>query len=125
VSAIRWYLDEDSVAESLVRALRARGMDVRTALDDRMIGRSDEEQLHWAAANGRVLVSFNVGDFYRLHTAGLSKGEQHAGIVLVQQRRRGVGSYLQGFLRLAAARSAEEMLNQVVFLTAWMRDETP
>lgn len=90
-----------------------------------MIGRSDENQLHWAAMSGRVLVSFNVGDFYRLHTACMSKGEQHSGIVLVQQRRRGVGEYLQGLLRLTAARSAEEMLNQVVFLNSWMRDEMP
>jgi ATPase subunit of ABC transporter with duplicated ATPase domains len=70
-------------------------------------------------------VSFNIGDLYRLHAACISKGEQHGGIVLVRQRRHGFGEYLQGLLRLAAARSAEEMLHQVVFLNAWMRDEMP
>lgn len=90
-----------------------------------MIARSDEDQLHWAAMSGRVLVSFNVGDFFRLHTAFIGKGERPGGIVLVHQRRKGVGEYLQGLLRLAAARSAEEMLNQVVFLNAWMQGESP
>jgi hypothetical protein len=40
---IRLYFDEDSMRRSLVRALRARGVDVITALDAGMIEREDDE----------------------------------------------------------------------------------
>ena len=41
---IRLYFDEDSMRRSLVRALRARGVDVITALDAGMIERDDAER---------------------------------------------------------------------------------
>ncbi len=57
---IRLYLEEDSMRHALVRALRARGVDVVTALDEEMIEREDEEHLDYATGQGRVLYSFNV-----------------------------------------------------------------
>ena len=60
---IRLYLEEDSMRCALIRALRARGVDVTTALEAGMIGREDREHLDYATARGRVLYSFNVGDF--------------------------------------------------------------
>lgn len=36
------YIDEDSMDRDLVRALRARGVDVLTAIDADMMGRSDK-----------------------------------------------------------------------------------
>ena len=75
---IRLYFDEDSMRRSLVRALRARGVDVITALDAGMIERDDAEHLDYAAEQGRVLCSFNVGDFYRLHSDYLAQGKPHA-----------------------------------------------
>jgi len=39
---IRLYIDEDAMDKDLVQALRARGVDVMTALDAGMIERSDE-----------------------------------------------------------------------------------
>ena len=45
----------------------------------------DEEQLDHAA-EGRVLLTFNVGDFARLHHARLASGGAHAGIVVSAQR---------------------------------------
>ena len=65
---IRLYFDEDSIRHALIHALRARGIDVQTASDAGMIERADEEYLEFATAQGRVLCSFNVADFYQLHT---------------------------------------------------------
>ena len=65
---IRLYFDEDSMWQALITALRARGIDAQTALEATMIERADEDHLACATAQGRVLCSFNVGDFYRLHT---------------------------------------------------------
>ena len=43
MSMIRLYTDEDSMSHSLLRALRARGVDVTTALEEGMIERSDKD----------------------------------------------------------------------------------
>lgn len=116
---IRYYFDEDAQRRSLVQALRARGADVVTALDVNMIDRADGEHLAYAAENGRVLFSFNVGDFYSLHTAYLNQDKSHAGIVLARQQVYSVGELMRRLLRLAAGRTEEEMLNRVEFLGAW------
>ncbi len=47
---IRLYIDEDSMDRALVRALRARGVDILTALDEDMIAQPDEVHLAFAAA---------------------------------------------------------------------------
>jgi len=71
----RLYLDEDSMDQALVRALRARGVDVMTAHEAGMIERSDRDHLQFATAEGRVLCTFNVGDFYELHSAYLAQSK--------------------------------------------------
>ena len=70
---IRLYFDEDSMRQALVIALRARGVDVATALEADMIEKPDVEHLEYASRQGRVLFSFNVGDFYQLHTEFLQR----------------------------------------------------
>jgi len=104
---------------ALVRELRARGVDVLTALEAGMIERNDSEHLRYATAQGRVLYSFNIRDFYRLHTTCLREERSHAGIILVQQQGYSLGEQLRRLLKLTAAKSAEEMKNQVEFLSAW------
>ncbi len=116
---IRLYIDEDSMDRALVRALRARGVDILTALDEDMIAQPDEVHLAFAAAQGCVLYSFNVGDYYQLHTAYLSEGRSHTGMILAPQQRYSVGEQMRRVLRLLATRSAEEMVNQVEFLSHW------
>lgn len=116
---IRIYIDEDAMDKDLVRALRARGVDVITALEAGMIERRDSEHLEYAATQGRALYGFNIGDFSRLHTAYLSEGKAHAGIILAQQQHYSVGEQMRRILHLVAAKPAEEMANQVEFLTAW------
>ena len=116
---IRLYLDEASMHRGLVRALRARGVDVITALDVGMIEREDTEHLGYATEQGRVLCTFNAGDFYRLHSDYLSQGKRHTGIILMQQRRFSVGEQMRRLLRLIANKSADEMENWIEFLSAW------
>ena len=115
---IRLYFDEDSARHSLARELRFRGADVVTAIETGMAQKTDEEQLEWAAANARVLYSFNRGDFYDLHTVWLKAGRSHSGIILSRQGLS-VGEQMRRLLRLVAAKSAEEMRNRVEFLSAW------
>ena len=84
-----------------------------------MIERSDADHLDYATQQGRVLFSFNVGDFYQLHTIYLTQGRHHAGIVLSPQQRYSVGEQMRRLLKLIASKSAEEMRDNVEFLGAW------
>lgn len=103
----------------LVDALRLRGIDLETADEAGLRGLADEEHLAFAAQNGRVLVSFNIGDFFALHTDWLNAGRSHAGIVLAPQQTYSVGEFLRRILKLHATLSADEMRDRVEFLSAW------
>jgi hypothetical protein len=116
---IRLYIDEDSMRLALVRALQARGVDVTTALAEGMIEKTDLEQLLYATQQGRVLYSFNVGDFFQLHTEFLTRGRYHAGIILARQQQYSVGAEMSRLLKLIAANSAEDMQNRIEFLSDW------
>ena len=57
MSQIRFYIDEDSMNQSWVRALRARNIDVVTVNETNTAGQLDEEQLMLATEQERVLYS--------------------------------------------------------------------
>lgn len=116
---IRLYMDEDSMREALVKALRRRGVDVVTASEERMIHRDDADHLDYATQQGRVVVTRNIQDFYELHTIYLTEGKHHAGIILVPQQRYSVGEEMRRLLKLIAAKPAEAMRSHVEFLSAW------
>jgi hypothetical protein len=116
---LRLYFDEDSMRHELVTALRSRGVDVTTALEDNMINRDDDEHLDHATRQGRVLFSFNRRDFFRLHTRYLTQGKSHAGIILANQQQYSIGELMRRILRLSAAKSPTEMKNRIEFLNVW------
>ncbi|MGH7135311.1 MAG: hypothetical protein ACREHD_06195 [Pirellulales bacterium] len=62
-------------------------------------------------------MSFNVGDFVRLHGEWLRSGRHHAGLVVSEQRP--LGETLRRLLNLAAAFGAEDMCDRLEFLTNW------
>lgn len=93
---------------ALVKVLRARGVDVLTALEAGMIERDDAEHMAYAATQGCCLFSFNVQDFYRIHADFLTEGKSHGGIILARQQVYTVGELMRRLLRLISARSAEE-----------------
>ena len=116
---IQLYVDEDAMAHRLAQELRMRGIDVTTALEEGMIERDDIEHLEYASSQGRALYSYNIGDYYQLHTEFLAQGKDHAGIVLAQQQRYSIGEQLRRLLRIIAVRSAQDMRNRIEFLSAW------
>lgn len=116
---LRLYFDEDSMHRGLTRALRARGVEVLTAVDAGMIEHEDREHLDYATEQGYTLCTFNVGDFYRLHSDYLVRGQHHAGIIFMQQQRFSVGEQMRRLLRLITEKSADEMENWVEYLSVW------
>jgi hypothetical protein len=117
--AIRLYCDEDSMRNSLVNALRARGMDVTTARENNMVGRPDAEHLDYATRQGRVLFSFNRGDYLRLHAEYLAQGKPHAGIILANQQQYAIGEIMRRLLHFSAVMSPQAMENRIEFLSVW------
>ncbi|MBO1345970.1 MAG: DUF5615 family PIN-like protein [Hormoscilla sp. GUM202] len=116
---IRLYLDEDAMDGDLVQELRLRGADVTTANLEGMANCADDEHLEYATAQGRVLYSFNVSDYLRLHGEYMREGKNHAGIIMGQQQRYSLGEQMRRLLRIIAVKSAEEMQNHFEFLSAW------
>jgi len=119
MTRLRFYFDEDCMDQDLVDALRIRGVNVTTALEQHMIEQTDEAHLDIASSQGRVLYSFNIGDYHHLHTVYLKEGKSHAGIILAPQQRYTVGQQMRRLLKLAATFTAREMQNRLEFLSDW------
>ena len=117
--AFRLYFDEDSVNRALIRALVARGMDVTNAIDAGHAGSPDRVQLEHATADGRVLFTYNVGDFFAQHTQFRQDGRSHAGLILAVQQRYTVGEQMRRILRINRERSSDDMTDRLEFLSSW------
>ena len=116
---IKFYLDEDAQAESLLKSLRRHNIDVLTTDEADMKGAGDLEQLEFATSQNRTIYTFNVKDFMILHHKFLSNNQTHSGIILGEQRRFGTGEQLRHLLKLIAEISAEEMQDNIEFLSNW------
>ena len=73
-------LADENVGPEVVAGLRARGLDVRTASDEQLVGRSDREVLERASAQGRVVVTHDLG-FAR---AAVRTGTPFGGIIYLR-----------------------------------------
>ena len=115
------YLDEDTIRRALIQALRNAGVNVVTTSDANNLSCIDEQQLIWATAENRVIYSFNMRDFCRLHQIYMEQGIEHSGIIVAERQSYSVGEQLRGILKLMAIKSALEMRNELVFLGAYIR----
>ncbi|ADZ31542.1 DUF5615 family PIN-like protein [Planktothrix phage PaV-LD] len=123
MSRIRLYLDEDTIKAALIQALRSADLDVVTVADVNRLGYSDEDQLFWAIEQGRIIYSFNIGDFCHLHRDFMVQEISHAGIILVPQQKYSIGQQVQGLLKLVSQYSAEDMINQLLFLSYYIEQK--
>jgi predicted nuclease of predicted toxin-antitoxin system len=110
---LRIFFDED-VHAALAAALRKRGHDAVLALEEKRLGLSDESQLNFATQENRCLVTFNVGDFVRLHNRWIDAGREHAGIIVSKQLP--IGEMLRRLLILLQKENEDSMRGQVRFL---------
>lgn len=103
---MRLLLDANVSGRRIGRALAAKGHDVRAVDQDRKLeGASDPQLLDLAEADGRILVSFNVGDFAALGQERSAAGRSHPGmILLVRLAHREFGAVIDGVDHLLAER---------------------
>lgn len=113
---VRLYFDRH-IMSRLAIDLRGRGYDVLTTEETGKDTASDEEQLAFATAENRTILTFNIRDFAPLHEAWQAAGRSHAGIIVSQQLgSRQYGLLLQWMLRLLNHFTAEAMLTNLVHL---------
>jgi len=79
--AIRLYLDED-VDPLLAQVLRDRGVDCLSTHEANNRGLSDPDQMAFATAQGRAILTFNVKDFVPLAQKYSASGQHHTGIIV-------------------------------------------
>lgn len=91
---LRLYLDE-CVHAKAAQAFRDAGVDAVGVHDWRTLKLYDEEQLERATADGRMILTYNAGDFARLHDEWLAVGREHAGILLARDYKQHVGALVR------------------------------
>ena len=107
---IRYHLDEH-VDRAVAEGLRRRGVDVTTTIEAGLAGVSDENQLAFANAQGRIFVTRDR-HFLVLHGQGVA----HAGIAFWHTKRRNAGQLVLDLVLLWRAATAEEMRGRVEYL---------
>jgi predicted nuclease of predicted toxin-antitoxin system len=113
---VRLYFDRH-IMTRLADDLRGRGFDVLTTEEAGLDTATDEEQLSFAAAEGRAILTFNIRDFASLHTQWLAAGQTHAGIIVSRQLgSRQYGLLLERMFRLLDHLTADELGNNIVHL---------
>jgi hypothetical protein len=86
-----------------------------------LVHSSDETQLAHATQQSRVLYSFNVADFCRIHAEWLAAGKSHSGMLLGHQRKRyPVGTQLRALLKLSAHFETADMRDRLEYLRDWV-----
>ena len=93
-----------------MNGLRQRGADVLTVVEAGLLGASDEEHIHKAREEGRVIFTQDA-DFLRLASSGIN----HAGIVYVSHNIS-IGDAIYGLMLIHQVMEAEEMEDHIEYL---------
>ena len=120
---IKLYLDED-VSSSVSSLLRSRGYDAISAQEVGHLAWSDPEHLTYAAAQRRVLVSYNAQDYFPLTKQWFLSHQDHAGVIISHRqysraRSRPIVEALTIFLNTI---TAEDMVNMIRYLEEFIQD---
>jgi hypothetical protein len=107
---IGFYMDQHFPGP-VSQGLQRHGIDVLTTQSANCCGFPDPDQLAFARANERVLVTFDT-DFLSLHQAGV----QHAGIAWCPEQKHSIGQLIQALLLLHGVLDRDAMRNHVEFL---------
>lgn len=113
------FLDAHVSGKRIGRRLRELGHDVRAADAPELEGMGDPEVLELAAAEGRVLVTYNVRDFVPLTQQWDEAGRTHAGVILVpsSMRHEQFGPIVAGILNTLGDTGQRDWIDR----TDWLR----
>jgi predicted nuclease of predicted toxin-antitoxin system len=118
----RFYLDED-VPPAAAQIGRELGLDVVSVAEAGHRGWPDAEQLAWAAAQSRTLVTYNRGDYLELTRSTLAAGKPHAGVLIVVPTVPRQGAVIAHALQRFSASRLPLQDYEVQFLSNWSADD--
>jgi predicted nuclease of predicted toxin-antitoxin system len=107
---IRFFFDQH-IPPGAARGLRRRGVDVLTAQEAGRCGLPDPDQLQFATAEQRVVMTFDQ-DYLALHASGVP----HAGIVWCRATKYSIGQLVQLLFLLHQVTDSDEMRGDVEYL---------
>jgi predicted nuclease of predicted toxin-antitoxin system len=107
---IRLFFDQHQPS-GVARGLRRRGVDVLTAQEAGRCGLPDPNQLQFATAEDRVIMTFDA-DYLALHASGVA----HAGIVWCRATKYTIGQLIQFLFLLHQVADRDGMRNFVEYL---------
>ena len=107
------YTDED-VDVLLQPLLNAKGFTVFTALDERMLGKSDKEQLEHAIKLKCTFLTHNRIHFEKLATKFFEDNKEHYGIILAN--RRNIYEQARRIARLLELHNTEYIKNNLWYV---------
>ena len=120
---VKLLLDEH-YSPIIARQLRGRGHDIAAAQErDDLRGLGDREFFSRATAEGRALMTEDVGDFIPLAREAAAAGERHFGVLLasvgsLSRRKRAVGDVIERLDDFLSDRPADDALaDQVAWLS--------
>ena len=114
---VKLYLDED-LPHYLAEVLRQKGYDAVNTIESSNLALSDKEQLKFATAQGRAILTFNIGDFANLSNKWYTQGKEHYGIIISQQfSKREFGELLRRTLHFLDTFTADEAYNNFLYLS--------
>lgn len=83
--SFRFYLDED-VPLATATVGRGLGLDIVSAYDVGPVPRPDAAHLATAAADGRIVVTYNRNDFIECTRDAFAAGLPHAGVIILTHK---------------------------------------
>lgn len=104
----------EHLSPRLAEQLRRYGFDVTSTLEVGLVEATDAEQLAYAAANERAIVTFNHRDFAVLHEQFLNAGLSHWGIIFSTEES--IEVLRRRLLRLLNTLSSLELRDQIRWL---------
>ncbi len=112
----RLYMDQDSLDQDVIGGTRRAGADVLSSEEAARKRSTDEEQLAFAASEGRVIYTANRGDFAKLHGIWLAEGRHHAGIIIRSRQQIGVREQIRALTKLGRRFSPEQWIDRLEYL---------
>jgi len=99
------------VSHAIAYALRRRGVEVSTTTEAGLLGAEDANQLAYAIAERRVLVTYDPDLIDLAH-----RHQAHAGIAYCDQARRSLRGIIRSLLLIWEVLSPEEMEGHIEYL---------
>lgn len=111
MSDLKFYFDE-SVELAVSEQLLAGGLDVVSAHGLNKLGDKDPNHLQRATEMGRILCTYDT-DFLQL----AAEFPNHGGIIFAQHQKASIGGWVREVRALHARLNAEDVVEQVIFLS--------